>query len=147
MPKLMLVMNTLAFTLLISKLTSSPPSAAMTAKRMDRPPMTRGLADNRWAAAPGVMARLSTSRVPTTWAAPVTVRASTSRNIRPRPRTGTPRASAVSGSIEANSSGRYQVPITTTTTSPITTRTSSWLPETPKMFPNRMLVASVAKPW
>jgi CheB methylesterase len=45
----------------------------------------------RWAAAAGVMARLSTSRVPTTWAAPVTVRASTSRNISPSRPTGTPR--------------------------------------------------------
>ena len=24
---------------------------------------------------------------------------------------------------------------------------SSWLPETPKMLPNKMLVAAVAKPW
>ncbi len=128
------------------KLTNSPPSAAMTANRMDRPPITSGLAESRCAAAPGVMARLSTSRVPTTWAAPVTVRASTSRNIRPRRRTGTPRASAVSGSMEANSRGRYQMLITATTASPIVTRMSSWLPETPKMLPNKMLVASVAKP-
>jgi hypothetical protein len=38
MAKLMPVMNTLAFTVLISKLTSSPPSAATTAKPMDSPP-------------------------------------------------------------------------------------------------------------
>ena len=70
------------------------------------------------------MARLSTSRVPTTWAAPVTVRASTNRKIRPRRRTGTPRAAAASGSMEANSSGRYQVAMTATTTRPIATRMS-----------------------
>jgi hypothetical protein len=93
------------------------------------------------------MARLSTSRVPTTWAAPVTVRASTTRNISPRRRTGTPRALAASGSMEANSSGRYQVAMTATTSRPIATRVSSWPPETPKMLPNKMLVAAVAKPW
>ena len=39
----------------------------------------------------------------------VTVRASTTRKISPRRRTGTPRASAASGSMDANSSGRYQM--------------------------------------
>ena len=42
-----------------------------------------GLADKRCAAAAGVIARLSTSRVPTTCAASVTVNASTSRNTMP----------------------------------------------------------------
>ena len=48
--------------------------------------------------------------------------------------------------MEANSSGRYQMAMTATTTTPIATRMSSWLPETPKMLPNKMLVAAVAKP-
>ena len=146
MAKLTLVMNTLAFTLLW-KLASSPPSAATTANTIESPATTSGLADRRCAAAAGVMARLSTSRVPTTWAAPVTVRASTTRNSSPRPRTGTPRASAASGSTEANSNGRYQMPMTATTIRPMTSRTISWSPETPKMLPNRMFVAAVAKPW
>jgi len=81
-----------------------PPSAATTAKTTDSAVTTSGLADRRWAAAAGVMARLSTSGVPTTWAAPVTVRASSSRNNSPRRPTGTPRASATSGSVDANSS-------------------------------------------
>ena len=146
MAKLTLVMKTLALMLLAPKLASRPPSAAATAKMTDSAATTSGLADKRWAAAAGVMARLSTSRVPTTWAAPVTVRASTTRNISPRRRTGTPRASAASGSMEANSSGRYQMAMTATTTTPIATRMSSWAPETPKMLPNKMLVAAVAKP-
>ena len=85
--------------------------------------------------------------MPTTWAAPVTVRASTTRNSSPRRRTGAPRACAVSGSTEANSSGRYQMPMTVTASRPMTSRTISWSPETPKMLPNRIFVAAVAKPW
>ncbi len=53
MVKLMLVMKTLALMLVSWKLTNSPPSAAMTANRMDRPPITSGLAESRCAAAPG----------------------------------------------------------------------------------------------
>ena len=48
--------------------------------------------------------------------------------------------------MEANSSGRHQMAMAATTTTPIATRMSSWLPETPKMLPNKILVAAVAKP-
>ena len=34
-----------------------------------------------------------------------------------------------------------------TTIRQMTSRMTSWLPETPKMLPKRMLVAAVAKPW
>jgi hypothetical protein len=53
MAKLMLVMNTLALTLLAAKLASRPPSAAATAKTTDSAAMTSGLTDRRWAAAAG----------------------------------------------------------------------------------------------
>ena len=53
MAKLMLVMKTLALTSLAPKLASRPPSAAVRAKRIDRAATAKGLADNRWAAAPG----------------------------------------------------------------------------------------------
>jgi hypothetical protein len=37
--------------------------------------------------------------------------------------------------------------MTAITTRQMTSRISSWLRETPKMLPNRMFVAAVAKPW
>jgi len=37
--------------------------------------------------------------------------------------------------------------MTATTSGFMMTRISSWLPETPKMSPNKMSVAAVAKPW
>ena len=53
MAKLMLAMNTLALTMMVSRLTSSPPSAAARAKRIESPATVSGLAVSRCAAARG----------------------------------------------------------------------------------------------
>ena len=58
------------------------------------------------AAAAGAIARLRTSSVPTTCAAPVTVNARTTRKAIERTRSGTPRAAATSVSTEAKNNGR-----------------------------------------
>ena len=92
---------------MLARLARIPPSAATSAKTTDSAVTASGFGDHRCAAAAGVIARLSTSSVPTTWAASVTVNASTSRNTRPSSRTGTPRAVATSASTDANSNGRY----------------------------------------
>jgi len=52
------------------------------------------------------MSSVRMSRTPTTWIASETAAARMSRNTMPSERTGTPRASATSGSTVANVNGR-----------------------------------------
>ena len=101
-----MVTKTLGFTVVLARLARMPPTAATNANSTDNPVTVSGFDDSRCAAAPGAIVRLSTSSVPTTCAAWVTVNASTIRNTMPSRRTGTPRAAATSGSTDANSSGR-----------------------------------------
>ena len=61
---------------------------------------------SRSAAAPGVMSRVRISRTPTTWIASATAAAMIRRNATAIAPTGTPRASATSGSTVAKTSGR-----------------------------------------
>ena len=79
----MATISTLGLTVGNWKLNSSPPSAATTAMTTESMVTPNGLALRRWAAAAGVMARLSTSSVPTICAASVTVTASTKRKTMP----------------------------------------------------------------
>jgi hypothetical protein len=59
------------------RLSTKPPSAAINANAMETAMTTGVRALSRLAAAAGVMARLRTNNVPTTWAASVTVSART----------------------------------------------------------------------
>jgi hypothetical protein len=108
---------------------------------------TKGLGLRRWAAAAGVMARLSTSRVPTICAASVTVTASTKRKMMPSSPVRTPRARATSASTEAKSSGRQMTVRTTATAIAMRPSRRIWLELMPKMLPKRMFSASLAYPW
>ena len=65
-----------------------------------------GRAVSRSAAAPGVMRSVRMRRTPTTWTASATAAAMMSRKTIARSATGTPRASATSGSTVAKVSGR-----------------------------------------
>src|SRR5216683_2372697 len=71
---------------------------------------TGGRAERRPAIAAGVTRSAKTSKTPTICAAVATATASTSMKPIATPRTGTPRACADSGSIDAKSSGRYSTP-------------------------------------
>ena len=65
-----------------------------------------GFALSRCAAAAGVITSVSTSSTPTTWIASAVVSASNRKVSTESARSGTPRASATSGSTLEKSSGR-----------------------------------------
>ena len=140
----MATISTLGLTVGNWKLSRSPPSAASTAMTTESTVTTKGLALRRWAAAAGVMARLSTSSVPTICAASVTVMARTKRKTMPSRPVGTPLARATSGSIEAKSRGRRMAVRTMATTTAMTPRRRIWPELMPKMLPKRMFSASLA---
>ena len=77
MAKLIALMKKLALMLSNCSPSNSPPSAATSANSTDSTATRAGFAVSRRAAAAGVIARLSTSSVPTICAASVTVTART----------------------------------------------------------------------
>ena len=105
--KLMATIKTLGLTVSNSKLKRRPPSADVTAMSTEHNVTVEGLDERRCAAAAGVMARLSTNKVPTSWAASVTVTARTNKKSSPSSPVRTPRAWATSGSTDEKSRGRH----------------------------------------
>ena len=85
---------------------SIPPTAATSAKRIVSPIARTGLDVTAAAAAAGVMRSESTSSAPTTCTACAAASPTSTAKIMLIARTGTPRASATSGSAEENTSGR-----------------------------------------
>ena len=142
------VTNTLGLMLLAPKLASSPPSAAATAKTTDSAVTTSGLGGQALGGGGRGDREAEHEQRADHLGGAGHGQGEHDQEHRARgARTGTPRASATSGSTDANSSGRYPMAMTTTTTTPIATSMSSWSLLTPKMLPNKMLVAAVAKPW
>ncbi|SKT01739.1 Uncharacterised protein [Mycobacteroides abscessus subsp. abscessus] len=83
-----------------------PPMAAISAKTIDSAMARAGDDVMRAAAAAGVMSSDITSRAPTICTPCAAVRPTSAAKTIPNARTGTPRASATSGSTVANSIGR-----------------------------------------
>src|ERR1043165_6740682 len=81
---------------------SVTPTANATAIDAD----TAGRADRNWAAAGGTTSNANTSSEPVIWLASPTAAPSSTRYSTDRARTGISRARAISGLVEANSSGR-----------------------------------------
>ncbi|MCY1236551.1 hypothetical protein D9M72_492090 [compost metagenome] len=94
-----------------------PPTVAVTAKATLRITTSGGDEVTRSAAAAGVISRASTRSAPTTWMDSATLIPSSTIKPMPSVRTGTPRASATSGSTLAKVSGRQMA-----TSAIITTR-------------------------
>lgn len=126
----MLVMNMLALMLLAPGLASSPPSAAARAKRIDSAPTASGRAVRRWAAA---AARDDGQAEHQQGASDLGGAGDGQGEDEQEYQAQAADRDAAGlggfGSMEANSSDRYQAPITATTIKPITTRMRSWLPD------------------
>src|ERR1700755_816581 len=85
-----------------------PPTAEISANTTEATIAATGDAPTRAAAAAGVISKDITSNAPTICTACAATTPTSAANTMPRPRTGTPRAAATSGSTVANSSGREQ---------------------------------------
>ena len=86
--------------------------------------------------AAGVTTSANSSSVPTTWTAIVMVSARRTTNAKPSARTGTPRASATSGSTDANTRGRARTASVSTTKAVNAPNTSNWSREIASRLPN-----------
>ena len=104
---------------------TSPPHTLPRAMAVAPATTTTGRAVSASAAAAGVTTRANSNSVPTTWVAMATTSASNTRKAMAKARTGTPRASATSGLIDANNSGRAMMTIATTSTTVIAPNTIS----------------------
>jgi len=94
--------------------------------------------------AAGKISSAKINNTPTTCTAVATAKPSRSMNATPSPRTGRARASAISGSSEANKSGRYMTPTANRQTDANNMTNCTSEGEMARMLPNRMLTASPA---
>ncbi len=108
---------------------------AVTAKTTLSTTSTTGEDVTRSAAAAGVMSNASTRSAPTTWMDSATLTPSRTIKISARVRTGTPRASASSGSRLAKLSGRQMATSAAMTTTAAPARTCSWTVSTETICP------------
>src|SRR4051812_15444460 len=125
---------------------SVPPTVAVTANTTLSTGTNTGDAVTRIAAAAGVQITLNTSRAPTTCTDIATVRPSSNMNRGDSNRTGTPRASASSGSALANVNGRQMANSATTTIADVTTSAVSFGVSTAAICPNSRPNLFAARP-
>ena len=125
---------------------SMPPTAASSAKHTDHATAAAGRAVMATADAPGVISSAITSSTPTIWTVWAAAMPSRMANSVASTFTRTPLAAAISGSTEANSSGRHSTITATTTSSVVEVSTPRFSLLTPTIWPVSSAIAVVELP-
>ena len=116
-----------------------PPTSASSANTTASAVASRGFAVTRAAAAPGATITESTMIAPTIGTASAVTRPMSTAKTGDSMRTGTPRAIATSGSVLANSSGRWRTASTASTT-------TATPPSTPRLVESTDTIDPVSSP-